>query len=438
MRVLLVSTFFPPYVMGGTEQSAEQLALRLISAGHQVGLVTFSYGKGCYQSLPGLTVFCLPLPSRFQTSERFRLRAQVLPPFRAYYVSHLRSSLLAFRPDVVHAQDKLALTACGALRLACKFPLAFTVRDYGLLCTTAHCLEGGHTPNSQCGFGRQAGCALSFVRSRGKRLKGLALVRYIITDFFFRYITRAAALWASHKCDGLIFISHAIQQLYETSGTLPPGPSRQVLYNFPPTQTPLDKSTRASVRASLDVEEGPLFVYAGKASAGKGADVLLKAIPRVLEQVPTARFVLVGEVTSTVEPLLPDDARVQAIGKRPYTGTLQLLGAADAVVFPSVWPEPHGRVPLEALALGVPVIGTAWGGIPETVTDRENGLLVPPGDALALANALLAFAQDPELAAQLSQGAAKGNRTDFTETALLAGYEAFYRELASRYEPRQP
>jgi len=85
----------------------------------------------------------------------------------------------------------------------------------------------------------------------------------------------------------------------------------------------------------------------------------------------------------------------------------------------------------------VPVIGTAWGGIPETVTDRENGLLAPPGDALALANALLAFAQDPELAAQLSLGAAKGNRADFKETALLAGYEAFYRELASRYEPRK-
>ena len=78
--------------------------------------------------------------------------------------------------------------------------------------------------------------------------------------------------------------------------------------------------------------------------------------------------------------------------------------AADAILFPVTWNEPWGLVPLEAMATGRPVIATGTGGSGEYLRDGENALLVPPGDAGALAEAVKRLAADPDLRAHLRAG----------------------------------
>jgi len=78
---------------------------------------------------------------------------------------------------------------------------------------------------------------------------------------------------------------------------------------------------------------------------------------------------------------------VEFAGKMPAEQLYKLMSEAEAVVMPSIWPEPFGRVPVEANRLGIPAVVTNRGGLPETVVDGETGLVVEP-DPSALAHAL--------------------------------------------------
>ena len=96
---------------------------------------------------------------------------------------------------------------------------------------------------------------------------------------------------------------------------------------------------------------------------------------------------------------------VRFLGPLARERVLELFAAADATVLTSSWENfPHTVV--ESLTVGTPVIATRVGGVPDIVEDGVNGLLVPPGDATALADAVRRFVQDDALRARLSAAAA--------------------------------
>jgi glycogen(starch) synthase len=97
-------------------------------------------------------------------------------------------------------------------------------------------------------------------------------------------------------------------------------------------------------------------------------------------------------------------ARVRFHGVMPRAALARAYAIADAVVFPVRWREPFGLVPLEAMATGTPVIGVAAGGAAETLVDGRTALVVPPDDAHALAAAVRRLAADPGLRQRLRAG----------------------------------
>ena len=105
-----------------------------------------------------------------------------------------------------------------------------------------------------------------------------------------------------------------------------------------------------------------------------------------------------------------------------------MLAAADACVISSAWENfPHAAV--EALAVGVPVVATAVGGVPEIVHDGENGLLVPAGSADALAVALRRVVDEPGLRGRLA-GAARRSVEPLTADRVYGRLEAILAEVA--------
>jgi glycosyltransferase involved in cell wall biosynthesis len=107
----------------------------------------------------------------------------------------------------------------------------------------------------------------------------------------------------------------------------------------------------------------------------------------------------------------------------------RLLAACDVVVHASVLAEPFGRVLVEAMLAGRPVVATRAGGVPEVVTDGETGVLVPPGDARALTEALDALRRDPARVAQLARRGATHARSSFSRDAMLAGVTGVLAEV---------
>jgi len=160
---------------------------------------------------------------------------------------------------------------------------------------------------------------------------------------------------------------------------------------------------------------------------------LLDALPRVLERVPETRVRIVGhEELSTVAELRAYAARRDVAEQVDFEGfrgdVASLLQEIDVLALPSLW-EGFGLVLLEAMAAGRPVVASAVGPIPEVVVDGETGLLVPPGDSGALAEALVLVLQDGALAARLGRAGRARVERCFGLDRMVEQTHALYEEL---------
>ena len=199
----------------------------------------------------------------------------------------------------------------------------------------------------------------------------------------------------------------------------------------------LGPGTRAAVRAELGIA-GDVFLVGcfSRLHPWKGQTVLLDAVARM----PGVHALVVGgalfsgeapyEAELRSRAQLPDLAgRIHMLGARDDVP--RLLAACDVVVHASVLAEPFGRVLVEAMLAKRPVVATAAGGVPEVVSDGETGVLVPPGDAQALGEALDALRRDPARVAALSRRGADHARTRFSRETMLAGVHRVILEVAS-------
>jgi glycosyltransferase involved in cell wall biosynthesis len=152
----------------------------------------------------------------------------------------------------------------------------------------------------------------------------------------------------------------------------------------------------------------------------KGIHVLLEAYRRLHSPPPLA---LVGKVWPDTPAELP--AGVRLLANWPNSAVYEAMRRCLALVAPSVWPEPCPLVVIEAVTAGRPVVASAIGGVPEIVADGKEALLVPAGDAGALAAALERITGDPVLREELAAGAAS-RAGDYTAEAVVPRFEAAY------------
>jgi glycosyltransferase involved in cell wall biosynthesis len=108
----------------------------------------------------------------------------------------------------------------------------------------------------------------------------------------------------------------------------------------------------------------------------------------------------------------------------------RFMEEGHVLVFASEWDEPFAAVPVEAMSSGLAVVATTAGGTPEAITDGETGLLVPPGDPDALAEALRRLADDDSLRRRLGATAARVARERFDLGTYIDRLEAYYRGCA--------
>ncbi len=135
------------------------------------------------------------------------------------------------------------------------------------------------------------------------------------------------------------------------------------------------------------------ILFIGQAVERKGLPVLLRAFEALREQVP-ATLTLVGVSREQVAPLMLDEGGVHALGKASEQEKARELERADVLCAPSLGGESFGMVLTEAFAASTPVIASDIVGYRDVVRDGEDGILLPPGDPVALAEALRSFALD--------------------------------------------
>jgi glycosyltransferase involved in cell wall biosynthesis len=173
----------------------------------------------------------------------------------------------------------------------------------------------------------------------------------------------------------------------------------------------------------------------GRLEARKGHRFFLEAMPAVLAAAPDTIGVVIGEgkeaeALAAQHESLGLGEGVRLVGY--WASVAEALSAIDVFVLPSLM-EGHPIALLEAMAAGKPVVATSVGGNGEAVADGVTGLLVPPGDASALAAATLALLRDPERAARMGQAGQAAVRERFSLEAAVRANEEVYLDCLQRH-----
>ncbi|HSM82411.1 MAG TPA: glycosyltransferase [Nodosilinea sp.] len=230
--------------------------------------------------------------------------------------------------------------------------------------------------------------------------------------------------------DGLIALSQGVAEEF-ASLMRPPRPPIHVIYNAGVDDRVTAGAIAPLLAADLPLPQ-PLIVACGRLCDQKGFTYLLEAVAKVRQSVP-AHLWIVGE--GPLRPALERQIRhlgldgvVRLLGFRanPY----QLMAAADVFVLSSVY-EGFGNVVAEALACGVPVVSTDCPhGPAEILENGEVGVLVPPGDAAALAVGILRVLYEPELRAQLvARGWVRSQQ--FRADAIARQYADLFEQVSA-------
>jgi glycosyltransferase involved in cell wall biosynthesis len=425
--ILFASEYYPPFAPGGAEWTNAAWASALARRGRRVIVVTPNYGAATREERDGITIHRVPFPVRLAPgSGEAGWLAHRNPLFHRYFGRQVERLARREGADLIHAQNKGALI--GSVRAArnCRLPIVVTVRDVGLLCPIGACTLFEPWKTFDCTTAQYVNrCVPFFLDHYASGRRGLRRAA-LRARLRLAWLDQGRLVRALQSVDAVVGVSAGILALFPER--LVPTARRRVVHPLPPSGPAPATTEVERVRAQLGIPAGPLVLYAGKRSLGKGTPVLLEALAVIRAAVPGVRFAFAGKG----ETPLPAAADVHALGPLPQTTLFALYRAADVVVVPSVWPEPLSRVLVEAMWLGRPVVATAVGGSPEAVEDDVTGLLVAKGDAPGLAAAVAALLRDPARRVRMGKAAAARAATLFDEERVMTSLLDAYASVAKR------
>ncbi len=238
--------------------------------------------------------------------------------------------------------------------------------------------------------------------------------------------------------DRIICISQAVGQGFRGCAVRP-----ALVYDGIDPESWNSEKTPGKCLEKFGVAPGePTVLMVGRINRWKGQDVFIRAAGLVAARFPRAKFLIAGDYRREYAGVAGELFRMVAehqLGERVvFTGYLDrvevrdVMASADIIVHASKQAEPFGTVVTEAMALGKPVVATAAGGPVETVRDGVTGILVPPGDFRAMAEAVGLLLQNPELRSRMGAAARQRIACFFNINDTVAEIEKIYRQAIGR------
>ncbi len=375
LRICLVSAAYYPYPSGVSEH-VHHLAVSLQQLGQEVQILTTRFPGDCDES-PG------PIPVT-------RIGRAVLIPMNRSFATlpvglrmpaQVKNFLRTNRFDIVH---------CHGLAWP---EISYWASLYNETTTLVSFLTAGFK-----------------IHTRGAKL----------VQWLFRRQFR--------NIDGLVPISKRARRAFEA---YVPGDYRIIpcgvdIERFRPDLAPLPETKPT----------GQTILFLGRLDARKGIRVLLETMPRLLAILPQVRLIVVGtgpeerHARRLVAKLTISD-RIDFVGRVSREDLPRYYTGCDVYCSPTLGGETLGIVLLEAMASGTPVVASDIPGYDETVRNRVDGLLVPPGNPAALADALAGLLKNRELMAELTT-AGLARAREYAWPVIARRTLDYYRELRER------
>lgn len=240
----------------------------------------------------------------------------------------------------------------------------------------------------------------------------------------FKWLMQKVVLKRMHLC---LANSHYTADLFAKAGV--PDERIEVIYGgVRPEMYDVPQTQAQNLRDEMALGDSPVLLTASRLVERKGHDTVMQALPRLREGFPDLVWIVAGEgpMADTLMGMAGEVGvadMVRFIGRVSEERLATLYAAADLYVMPSrpirgKLAEGFGLAYLEAAAAGTPGVATDFGGIPDAVVDGETGLLVPPNDPEALADAIAELLEDDERRAAMGEAARSRVREEFTWTRV--------------------
>lgn len=385
MKILVLSNLFPPHGIGGYEERCRDAVVVLRERGHEVLVLTSDHLVEDQPSMESKSIEEGVLRKLWLSW--FGLKPENLAQFAenvAKDMTILEETLQDWKPDLVHvwSMGGVSKTLMAVLD-ACGLPVLYDISDYSLLRELKHDLWFKYWSQSD--------------------IHATESTEIQQHDILVRYQGGVPAKPPQVWVRNATFTSQAVETKYLSSGYLPC--AKQVI----PCGIPLANFPTSPLKERNFPPQRLLFV--GNIRYDKGAHTVLEALGLLVGEFPKLHLSFAGECFSwryreKLDKLMERFSLEDHVTFLPSVERGQMssvYAAHDLVVFPSIWEEPFSLVVLEAMASGIPLVGTLSGGSKEILLDGENALVFTADHAPSCAQVIRRLMQDPALYRQLCE-----------------------------------
>lgn len=409
MKVLLLNDRIPPEGRGGAESVAWRLAQGLKAAGHDVHVAAATEKASFEETRQHIPTYHL----HAGYPERFRAWLSLWNP---QTVNAFRAMLARLQPDVVNAHNIHSYLSYHTLKLAREAGCGVVFSSHDAM---------------PFAYGKLTQVATQDARSlRLPAGYNLRQNRFRYNPFRNPVIKRTLNQYA----DFCTVPSRALAQAF-ADNDMPPV---EVVHNGidPDDWAPADEAALEAMRQRLDLQGKRVILIAGRLTAEKGMQQTLLALDRLRQTLPEVRLLVLtsrdidSQIPAAFAHLRPFIRSGGWLSGDELRAAFQL---ADVVTVPSIYLDPFPTVNLEAMASGVPVVATSFGGSDEVVVDGETGYIVNPLDVETFAGRLESLLTDSALRTAMGQRGKERIRAKFSlERQVGQMAEIYQRTRQSR------
>lgn len=387
MRILFVNEYFYPFDIGGAEWSTYWQAVKLNSIDDKIYVLTPNYGAKKDEIIDGVNVIRFPfIKTKKLPIKPIFMRSVLWYVWSAIWIIWYSKKL---KIDIIHVHNKHSVPGSIIAKYIIGLPVITSIRDYSSLCNYGFCIwKKEKTHNLKEFFFEEIPFFFKNYLNKKKIFNKILHVLSATISLWQNYLLR----FFIKKSDCLVYVSNYIREIYRLNGFSKI--QDEVVYNLLPNKVDQDLDT---VKQIIDLKKGGLdkiILFVGKVSIGKGSISFIKTANTVLSKIPKATYVFIGQnnIKSTEIECLVDNKimkRLLFLGKINQQQLAAWYNESDLVVIPSIWPEPFGRVAIEAMQFGKPIIANKSGGLIEVLANYQYGNLINTEDERIFSDSII-------------------------------------------------
>ena len=339
MKLLLISSMYPPYVKGGGEISTSHLAESLVKLNVDVTVLTIAE-EGQLQNINGVNIIRVPPPNVYwsynspTTNKITKLQWHINESYNPFQGNRVLDVIKEIDFDIIQTSviEDFSPNLWRLLKQISNKKIVHTLRSYYLTCYRGNMFKSGNDCSSQCNF-----CKASTILKKKN----------------------------SNYVDHVVGISNNILDNHINLGYFK-NASKSIIGNS--FEVDNNRYKQSVIKNSL------VFGYIGKLDTHKGLELLIDSFLAATRN-DSAKLVIAG--FGPLENYVKEKAN-KHLDSIKFIGRVspdEFYRQIDVTVVPSQWNEPFGRVIIESFAYGKPVIGSDKGGIPEIISPNKTGLL---------------------------------------------------------------